>query len=233
MVLLVTTDRILAALDTVPASRREQLNLPATLETNGPIAHEQLIRLSRYLQTDPESEYKDATASSPSILNSLLRGTKVYVPPPPPKPEPVCACGNATATHQHLYLHSIKSNTTTTTNTNTNTNINKTNTPYQIDTRIPCHKSNPPSPRRPNSLQPPLKPNSKPNTRPPRSLQHDLLLLLLWNQWRGRRSRHAHAITGDKQLPLGGYNRFQRVLGSDEVFYAGYFVFWVCVLDGW
>ncbi|KAJ6019217.1 hypothetical protein N7522_001284 [Penicillium canescens] len=88
MVLLVTTDRILAALDTVPASRREQLNLPAKLETNGPIAHEQLIRLSRYLQTDPESEYKDATASSSSILNSLLRGTKVYVPPPPPKPEP-------------------------------------------------------------------------------------------------------------------------------------------------
>jgi hypothetical protein len=110
MVLLVTTDRILAALDTVPVSRREQLNLPATLETNGPIAHEQLIRLSRYLQTDPESEYKDATSSSSSILNSLLRGTKVYVPPPPPKPEPVCACGNVTATHLHLHMHTIKSN---------------------------------------------------------------------------------------------------------------------------
>ncbi|OQD85660.1 hypothetical protein PENANT_c009G10608 [Penicillium antarcticum] len=88
MVNLLTTTRILAALEQVPASQREQLNLPATL-ANGPIAHEQLIRLSRYLQSNREPEEKDTEATtSPSILNSLLRGTKVYVPPPPPKPEP-------------------------------------------------------------------------------------------------------------------------------------------------
>jgi hypothetical protein len=94
MVLLLTTDHILAALETVPASRREQYNLPPKLDANGPIAHEQLIRLSKYLQSNPEPESKDtsspASSSNPYTLNSLLRGTKVYVPPPPPKPEPVC-----------------------------------------------------------------------------------------------------------------------------------------------
>lgn len=29
-------------------------------------------------------------AAAPYTLNSLLRGTKIYIPPPPPKPEPVC-----------------------------------------------------------------------------------------------------------------------------------------------
>ncbi|KGO70512.1 ATPase, vacuolar ER assembly factor, Vma12 [Penicillium italicum] len=87
MVLLLTTDRILAAFEAIPASRHEELDLPTTLEAQGPIAHEQLIRLARYLQTDPE--YKDRASHTPTVLSSLLRGTKVYVPPPPKKPEPV------------------------------------------------------------------------------------------------------------------------------------------------
>ncbi|KAJ5188766.1 ATPase vacuolar ER assembly factor Vma12 [Penicillium cf. griseofulvum] len=84
MVLLLTTDRILAAFEAIPASRHEELDLPTTLEAQGPIAHEQLIRLASYLQTDPE--YK--ASHTPTVLSSLLRGTKVYVPPPPKKPEP-------------------------------------------------------------------------------------------------------------------------------------------------
>lgn len=87
MVLLLTTDRILAAFEAIPASRHEELDLPTTLEAQGPIAHEQLIRLARYLQTDPE--YKEHAFHTPTVLSSLLRGTKVYVPPPPKKPEPV------------------------------------------------------------------------------------------------------------------------------------------------
>ncbi|KAK4871278.1 hypothetical protein LT330_000515 [Penicillium expansum] len=86
MVLLLTTDRILAAFEAIPASRHEELDLPTTLEAQGPIAHEQLIRLARYLQTDPE--YKERASHTPTVLSSLLRGTKVYVPPPPKKPEP-------------------------------------------------------------------------------------------------------------------------------------------------
>jgi hypothetical protein len=87
MVLLLTTDRILAAFEAIPTSRREELDLPATLEVHGPIAHEQLIRLAKYLQTD--TVYKEQSSQDPTILSSLLRGTKVYVPPPPKKPEPV------------------------------------------------------------------------------------------------------------------------------------------------
>ncbi|CAG8377939.1 unnamed protein product [Penicillium salamii] len=86
MVLLVTTDRIHAAFEATSISQREELNLPPTLEVNGPIAHDQLIRLAKHLQTD--TEYKEQNTRTPTILSSLLRGTKVYVPPPPKKPEP-------------------------------------------------------------------------------------------------------------------------------------------------
>ncbi|CAI7647425.1 unnamed protein product [Penicillium bialowiezense] len=86
MVLLATTDRIHAAFETISSSRREELDLPPTLELQGPIAHEQLIRLAKHLQND--TEYKAQNSHKPTILSSLLRGTKVYVPPPPKKPEP-------------------------------------------------------------------------------------------------------------------------------------------------
>lgn len=87
MVLLATTDRILIAFGATPTSRREELDLPSTLELHEPIAHEQLIRLAKELQTD--TEYKERIAPTPTVLSFLLRGTKVYVPPPPKKPEPV------------------------------------------------------------------------------------------------------------------------------------------------
>ncbi|KAJ5693052.1 hypothetical protein N7462_002475 [Penicillium macrosclerotiorum] len=86
MVLLVATDRILTALNAVPASSRQDLELPTELELHGPIAHEQLLRLSKHLQ---DTNYTpDSTNHASTILNTLLRGTKVYVPPPLKKPEP-------------------------------------------------------------------------------------------------------------------------------------------------
>jgi len=45
-----------------------------------PISHRQIIDLSRQLK---------AQGPSPSSLEVLLRGSRVYIPPPPPKPEPV------------------------------------------------------------------------------------------------------------------------------------------------
>lgn len=92
MVLLIATDRILAALEAVPAARREELDLPSSLDLYGPIAHSQLLRLSKHLQNDAEYNSTDRGRSmnGPTILSALLRGTKVYVPPPPKKPEPVC-----------------------------------------------------------------------------------------------------------------------------------------------
>ncbi|KAJ6166495.1 hypothetical protein N7470_001942 [Penicillium chermesinum] len=90
MVFLVTTPRILAAWTAVPAERRQELDLPAALDLHGPIAHAQLLRLSKYLEND--SAYTSSIAGNeppdPTVLSSLLRGTKVYVPPPPKKPEP-------------------------------------------------------------------------------------------------------------------------------------------------
>lgn len=95
MVCLSVTERILNALEVVPASRREELELPDTLELHGPITHEQLLRLSKHLKH--ETEYNllhESNEQSPTILSSLLRGTKVYVPPPPKKPEPVRTMDN-------------------------------------------------------------------------------------------------------------------------------------------
>lgn len=94
MVLLRATDHILTALEAVPASCREELELPATLELHGPIAHEQLLRLSKHLKQDAEYNTPHSSSSqNPTILSYLLRGTKVYVPPPPKKPEPVRSTG--------------------------------------------------------------------------------------------------------------------------------------------
>ncbi|PLB45752.1 hypothetical protein P170DRAFT_439474 [Aspergillus steynii IBT 23096] len=84
MVRLVTTSRIVSALEDVPPSSRQELDLPDTLSLEGPIAHEQIIRLARYFRTRNDT----SISSDDRSLNSLLRGTKVYVPPPPKKPEP-------------------------------------------------------------------------------------------------------------------------------------------------
>ena len=84
MVQLVATNRILAAWNAVPAERRPDLDLPTSLDLHGPIAHSQLLRLSKYLQNDPA--YISSIASNepkdPTCLSTLLRGTKVYIPPP-------------------------------------------------------------------------------------------------------------------------------------------------------
>ena len=122
MVLLVTTSRILSAVDSIPSSEREQLDLPETLSVGGPISHDQLIRLARWFRHRREERHhhddeKDAkedqredntgnTSSSPTpssfTLNDLLCGTTIYIPPPPNKPEPVSSsianCQNDTNT---------------------------------------------------------------------------------------------------------------------------------------
>ncbi|RHZ74981.1 hypothetical protein CDV55_109210 [Aspergillus turcosus] len=86
MVLLVTTTHIISALEAVPPSSRKELDLPDSLSINSPISHEQVIRLSHYFRNGAKSSSPDP--SPDRSLNSLLRGTKVYVPPPPKKPEP-------------------------------------------------------------------------------------------------------------------------------------------------
>ncbi|GAA85329.1 similar to An07g06590 [Aspergillus luchuensis] len=88
MVLLTTTPPILSAIKALPPTSRHDFSLPDTLNLEDPISHDQLIKIARYFRQKP------TTDSSPSVdrsktLNSLLRGTKVYVPPPPKKPEPV------------------------------------------------------------------------------------------------------------------------------------------------
>lgn len=87
MVLLVITVRILSAIEAIPSSRRKDLDLPDSPGLNSPISHEQLIGLSRYLKDNPVNNHGDNKI--PKTLNSLLHGTRVYVPPPPKKPEPV------------------------------------------------------------------------------------------------------------------------------------------------
>ncbi|GLI80961.1 hypothetical protein PoHVEF18_009329 [Penicillium ochrochloron] len=92
MVLLTATDRIVTALAAVPDSQRSELNLPATLQLHEPITHEQLLRLAKHLQNDAAYQSSTTTAdeySRTTVLNTLLHGTKVYIPPPPKKPEPV------------------------------------------------------------------------------------------------------------------------------------------------
>ncbi|KAL4920962.1 endoplasmic reticulum-based factor for assembly of V-ATPase-domain-containing protein [Aspergillus aurantiobrunneus] len=84
MVRLVTTAPILSALEAIPPASRTELTLPESLTLGTPISHDQVIRISRYFRTT-RSTHGDAVDRS---LDSLLRGTKLYIPPPPPKPEP-------------------------------------------------------------------------------------------------------------------------------------------------
>ncbi|PGG97426.1 hypothetical protein GX51_07337 [Blastomyces parvus] len=94
MVLLLITPAIASALHSLPASARDELSLP-TPPADAAISHAQLIALSRHLVSNPPSADKSRDLSNGAAnrcetftLNSLLKGTKVYVPPPPPKPEP-------------------------------------------------------------------------------------------------------------------------------------------------
>ncbi|KAL2868605.1 TMEM199/VMA12 family protein [Aspergillus lucknowensis] len=85
MVHLVATTPILSALEAIPQSVRGDLNIPETISLGNPITHEQIIRISRYFRDKSDS---DAGTDRSYDLDSLLRGTKLYIPPPPPKPEP-------------------------------------------------------------------------------------------------------------------------------------------------
>lgn len=143
MVQLITTTRILSALEAIPTSDRKDLNLPSNPSLDSPITHDQLIRLSRYFR----SENATSNPNDARTLNSLLHGTKVYVPPPPPKPEPV---------RLHLlqipYIPYHKPQTTTTTTT---TNIDITYlTNNNTEPRVPRPKSPSPSRLRNRHLQP-------------------------------------------------------------------------------
>ncbi|KAL6237690.1 endoplasmic reticulum-based factor for assembly of V-ATPase-domain-containing protein [Aspergillus navahoensis] len=92
MVRLITTTPILAALEAIPPSAREDLNLPApeSLAPGSPISHDQIIRISRYFKETRSSRSfaGDGGTGVDRSLDALVRGTKLYIPPPPPKPEP-------------------------------------------------------------------------------------------------------------------------------------------------
>lgn len=100
MVLLAITPDVLSALESLSSSSRNKLSLPPAPTLGAPISHSQIITLSRHLtKTDrglnPSGSQiatgeNDTTRSKKCSLDSLLRGTNIYVPPPPPKPEPVC-----------------------------------------------------------------------------------------------------------------------------------------------
>jgi hypothetical protein len=104
MVLLVTTPTIIAALEELSSSTRDDLQLPTTPAVGEPISHDQVISLARYFRCGDGSttqsiaasseidsdDYEERAATTASYtLNTLLRGTEVYIRPAPPKPEPV------------------------------------------------------------------------------------------------------------------------------------------------
>jgi TMEM199 family protein len=60
------------------AAREPSLSGPSI---GKPISHGQVIDISKQLKN--RGDY-------PCHLDTLLRGSRVYVPPPPSKPEPVC-----------------------------------------------------------------------------------------------------------------------------------------------
>jgi TMEM199 family protein len=83
MVLLTITPTILSALNHAPATFEPPLEEESRF-IGAPISHSQLVNLGQLLRSQ-ESE-------PPYTLASLLRGSKVYVPPLPPKPAPVRRC---------------------------------------------------------------------------------------------------------------------------------------------
>ncbi|EFQ97507.1 hypothetical protein MGYG_00547 [Nannizzia gypsea CBS 118893] len=101
MVFLTATPSIISAVEALPLTAREELSLAEAPGLNDPISHSQLISIARRLSARPsrstDIDEEDnvgvpvdtATCEgSKYTLNSLLRGTKLYIPPPPPKPAP-------------------------------------------------------------------------------------------------------------------------------------------------
>lgn len=56
------------------------------LEVGSAISHASLIQISRTLL---ENKTKGVEESLAWRLDTLLKGSSIYIPPPPPKPEPV------------------------------------------------------------------------------------------------------------------------------------------------
>lgn len=65
-----------------PTNEQARGNEPPLTEpvVGNPISHGQVVDLWKKLQS---------SQPSPCSLETLLQGSRVYVPPPPPKPEPV------------------------------------------------------------------------------------------------------------------------------------------------
>ncbi len=87
MVLLTVTPTLLEGLkaraELAAGAELEQVSGEPSLETpefGSPISHGQVVDLWRLLAAGGREEYS---------LESLLKGSMVYIPPPPPKPEPV------------------------------------------------------------------------------------------------------------------------------------------------
>jgi hypothetical protein len=99
MVLLTVTPSIARAITEahkIAGDEFEKIHLPdepllADAEAGKPISHSQLIQLSRLLKENAdkiahaEGEQEEVVCT----LDSLLKGSKIYIPPPPPKQEPV------------------------------------------------------------------------------------------------------------------------------------------------
>ena len=99
MVLLIMTPGIVRAVaraqDVVPDefSKLQRADEPALAEpqTGNPIAHNQLIDLSKLLKKHAPQDTDTAGATgdmeeTPTTLAALLQNTRIYTPPPPPKP---------------------------------------------------------------------------------------------------------------------------------------------------
>lgn len=92
MVLLVITPLIRSALESLPQPTRDETSLPDPASSEA-ISHTQLITLSQKLcspDSDDNTEKREDGLVTTYTLNSLLRGTKLYISPPPPRPAPVC-----------------------------------------------------------------------------------------------------------------------------------------------
>ncbi|ORY01343.1 endoplasmic reticulum-based factor for assembly of V-ATPase-domain-containing protein [Clohesyomyces aquaticus] len=99
MVLLAATPAMVRAVDKARGLARDEfakLQLPSEpslteLRAGDPISHGQLIDVSKTLKQHAaslESEGEGAAVPGSYRLDSLLRGSRVYIPPPPPKKEP-------------------------------------------------------------------------------------------------------------------------------------------------
>lgn len=99
MVLLTVTPAIVRAIaeaQKVADEELEKLQLshePSLAEPSvgSPISHGQLIDLSKLLKNhaDEIAEKDEEGEGIVYSLDTLLKGSKVYIPPPPPKKEPV------------------------------------------------------------------------------------------------------------------------------------------------